>query len=288
VSANRIGMEGKVCVVTGATSGIGEVTARELATRGARVALVGRTTARASEAAARIRSVASGGEVTPFGADVGVAAELQALAQEIGTHFDRVDVLVNNAGAVFHRREETPDGIERTWAVNVLAPFRLTHLLKDRLRAAAPARVVNVASTAHYGASLRLDDLEGRRSYRGYDAYGRSKLALILLTHEFARRWAGSGVVVNAAHPGIVATRFGQNNGGIFGWGFRLLTLAVGLSPEKGARTQLYLATSPDARDVNGEYFERSRPTRSSPQSYDLEVARRVWDACAAASAWLV
>ncbi|MCI4351077.1 MAG: SDR family oxidoreductase [Thermoplasmata archaeon] len=280
-------MTGRVCVVTGATSGLGEVTARELAGRGAHVALLGRSADRASKVAEQLRRRIPGSRITPFGGDLGVAVELRRVGREVLDTFDRVDVLVNNAGAVFHRRELTPDGNERTWALNVLAPFRLTHLLAGRLRAGAPSRVVNVASAAHFGAHLDPEDFQVRGKYRGFRAYRRSKLALILLTHEFARRWSGSGVVVNALHPGLVATQFGQNNRGGVGWGYRVLTHVAGISTEAGARTQVYLASSPDAERVNGGYFERSLPTGSSPRSYDPEVARRVWDACAAASPWL-
>ncbi|MCI4320308.1 MAG: SDR family oxidoreductase [Thermoplasmata archaeon] len=277
-------MSGKVCVVTGATSGLGEATARALAAQGARVAVVGRTFPSASEAVTRLRGAVPEGEFTAFGADLLEMGELRSLASSLADRLDRVDVLVNNAGAVFHRRGMTRDGHERTFALNVLAPFRLTHLLAPQLRAATPARVVNVASAAHVGESLVLDDLESTRSYRGFRAYGRSKLALILLTHEFARRWAGSGVTVNALHPGFVATRFGQNNGGSFALMVRFVSFLAAIPVAKGVATQLYLATSPEVRDVSGEYFQRSRPARSSPASYDPTSAARLWELCAAAS----
>jgi retinol dehydrogenase 12 len=284
MSASGRPMDGKVCVVTGATSGLGEATARELGRQGARVAVVGRSFPTASEAVTRLRTAVPAGEFSAFGGDLGEMTQLQSLVHSLAERFERVDVLVNNAGAVFHKRQMTQDGHERTFALNVLAPFRLTQLLASQLRAASPSRVVNVASAAHLGETLDLEDLESARSYRGFRAYGRSKLALILLTHEFARRWSGSGVTINALHPGFVATRFGQNNGGYFSLGIRLASFLAALSVAKGVSTQVYLATSPAVRDVSGEYFVKSRPARSSPASYDPRTASRLWEACAAAS----
>jgi len=173
----------------------------------------------------------------------------------------------------------TAEGTERTFALNVLAPFLLTRLLHDRLRENAPSRVVMVASAAHNGNRLDLDDLEGRTKYSGYTAYGRSKLALILLTHELARRWNDDGITVNAVHPGFVRSGFGQNNGGGVALAIRFLAL-FGLSATKGAVTPVYVATSPQVEGTTGEYFVKSRAARSSRESYDDALARKLWDVC--------
>ena len=178
----------------------------------------------------------------------------------------------------------TAEGHERTWALNVLAPFLLTQLLADRLRSAPAGRVVNVSSAAHRTGRIDLADLERSRVYSAYGAYGQSKLALLLLTYEWALRFQGSPVTVNALHPGFVSTRFGRNNPGAFGWGTALAEFLFGISPERGARTTVYLATSPEVEGVTGRYFARSKPHPSSKASYDLEVGRQVWAACEAAT----
>jgi NAD(P)-dependent dehydrogenase (short-subunit alcohol dehydrogenase family) len=193
-----------------------------------------------------------------------------------------MDVLINNAGAYYSRNEKTREQIERTLALNVLSPFLLTRLLEPSLAAASPSRVVNVASAAHNGAKLHWDDLDNQRKYSGFATYSRSKLALILLTHELARRWAPRRVAVNALHPGFVRSRFGHNNPGATAAVIRLAGRLFGISPERGAETLVYLATSPQVEGVTGEYFVRRRDVRSSRESYDDAAALRLWDLCSA------
>ncbi len=294
-------MLGKVCLVTGATSGIGEATARELAARGATVVVVGRSAERAAATVARIErrtrsgtgdSEARGSEArlgVPNGtgnvvesllADLSSQRDVRRLAEAFTARHDRLHVLVNNAGAVFTRRRESPDGLELTFALNHLAYFLLTTLLLDTLKASAPARVVNVSSDAHTPARLDFDDLQAERGYSGFGVYGRSKLANLLFTYELARRLEGTGVTVNALHPGVVASRFATNNGRLI----RLLhplARPFMISPEQGARTVVYLATSPEVEGVTGQYFVKERPRRSSEASYDLAAAERLWQASA-------
>jgi NAD(P)-dependent dehydrogenase (short-subunit alcohol dehydrogenase family) len=268
-------MQGKVCLVTGATSGIGLVAAREIARRGARVVLVGRDRAKLDAALHEV-SQAGAGPAEGLLADLSSHEQVRALAGQFRQRHDRLDVLVNNAGGIWMRREETADGLERTFAVNHLAYFHLTLLLLDRLKAAAPARVVNVSSRAHRGGKLDFDDLQGKRRYGGWQAYCRSKLENLLFTYELARRLAGAGVTVNALHPGFVATGFAANNAGA-GSLLHLGARLFGRSPEKGARTIVYLACAPEPAGVTGLYFVDERPVQSSPASHDETAARRLW-----------
>src|SRR5215469_13211259 len=251
-------MKGKICVITGATSGIGFVAAERLAAMGARLVLVGRDKARGEAALAQIRNKTPAAELRIHYADLSRLAEMNHLAAEIAALEPRIDVLVNNAGAMFNERKVTEDGLERTFALNHMAYFVLSNRLKERLIAAAPARVVTVASDAHHGNTLDFSDLQSARDYRGFRVYGRSKLANILFTRELARRLAGTGVTANCLHPGFVATRFGAENGGLFAL---VLSLAknFALSPEQGAETLVYLASSPEVAGVSGQYFYKCR-----------------------------
>lgn len=276
--SGHLPMTGRVCVVTGATSGIGYVTARELARAGASVAVVGREPVRLSETVASFRRTTGRAEVRGFSCDLFLQSDVRRLALELSDAYSSVHVLVNNAGAIFSKRSTTAEGIERTWALNVVTPFLLTRLLLPRLIEGAPARVVQVASAAHGRARLDLDDLQGERHYSGYGAYSRSKLALILLTHEFARRFAGNRITVNALHPGFVATRFGRNNPGGFGTVVHALSFLFGIRPERGAQTSIFLATDPSVEGVTGKYYVRGRAVASSARSYDPATAERLWD----------
>ncbi len=270
----------KVCLITGATAGIGLATAREVARRGFRVVLVGLSEERASEAVRQIARETGSDSVDVLLADLSVQEEVRRLATTFARCYDRLDVLVNNVGAVFLRRVETADGIERTFALNHLSPFLLTNLLLDRLKASAPARIVNVSSGSHRAARIDFDDLQGRKRYNALAAYGQSKLANVLFTYELARRLAGSGVTANVLHPGVVATTIGHNNGPLVALVMRLIHLRA-LSPEEGAETSVYLATSPEVEGVSGRYFEQKQPVRSSEASYDVAVARRLWQVSA-------
>src|SRR5262245_41524469 len=261
-------MRDRVGRVTGATSGIGLVTARELARRGAPALSAARTPARSAAAAAQIREVTGNQAVEAFLADLSSQRQIRELAHQVRERHPRLDVLVNNAGGIWLQRQLTVDGLEMSFAVNHLAYFLLTHLLLDLLRASGPARIVNVASGAHRKATLDFDDLQGERRYNGWRAYCRSKLANLLFTYELARRLEGTGVTANALHPGWVATGFAGNNG----WRGRLWQRVArwfAISPEEGARTVLYLATSPEVEAESGRYFVRERAVLSSPASYD-------------------
>jgi NAD(P)-dependent dehydrogenase (short-subunit alcohol dehydrogenase family) len=271
-------MDGKICLITGATSGIGLVTARELAARGATVVLAGRDRAKTEGATGRIARETGNASVEYLLADLSSQAEVRRVAEEFKQRHPRLDVLVNNAGALFGRRRETGDGIEMTFALNHLAPFLLTNLLLDTLAASAPARVVTVGSDAHRGARNDFSDpQQKRRRYSGLRAYNESKLANIMSTCELARRLAGTGVTANALHPGFVASNFARNNGGLVGFGMTLLRPMM-ISSERGAQTPIYLATSPEVEGVTGQYFVDRKPGRSSPASYDEAAQRHLWE----------
>jgi retinol dehydrogenase-12 len=266
-------MQGKVCLVTGATSGIGLVAARELAARGATVVLVGRSRERSAAAAAAITSQTGNQNVSFMLADLSSQRAVRELAAQFRAAHERLHVLVNNAGAVFMRRERSADGIEMTWALNHLAYFLLTDLLLDTLKASAPARIISVSSDAHKGGRIDFDDPQRPGGFR---AYSQSKLANILFTRELARRLEGTGVTANTLHPGVVATNFGVNNGWIARALRPLLNLAS-ISAEEGAKTIVYLATSPEVAGVSGEYFYKCRVAPTDQAARDASSAERLW-----------
>ena len=269
-------MQGKICLVTGATSGIGFVTAQALAHQGATVVLVGRNPERAATAVSSIQQATGNPHVACLMADLSVQDQVRQLAGEFQRRYARLDVLLNNAGAFFSMRSLSVDGIEMTLALNHLAYFLLTHLLLDTLKATPAARIVNVASDAHRNAQFDFADPQGGQNYRGWRAYSQSKLANLLFTYELARRLADTDTTANAVHPGFVATRFGHNNRGLVGL-FVWLAQCTALSPEQGAETLIHLATSPDAARVTGVYFVKKQPVRSSAASYDATAAQRLW-----------
>lgn len=272
------GMSGKIVLITGATSGIGEVTARELARMGATIVVVGRDSARAAATVSAIKGQTANPHIESLLADLSSQDETRRLASAFQDRYPRLDVLINNAGSVFYHRETTVDGIERTFALNHLAPFLLTNLLLDRLMAAPMARIVTVASMAHAGATIAFDDLQRTRApYRAFQVYGQTKLANILFTYELARRLADTSLTANTLHPGFVATNFGLAPGGLVGLGLRLARM-LAISPERGAQTSIYLASSPDVQGVSGRYFVKCKPVRSSRASYDVAAARRLWE----------
>jgi NAD(P)-dependent dehydrogenase (short-subunit alcohol dehydrogenase family) len=271
-------MTGKYCLVTGATSGIGRVTARALAERGASVMVVGRSRERCEATVETIRQGVTGSEVEFFQADLSSQAEIRRLSREVRDRVPRLDVLVNNAGTLSMKRQESVDGIEMTFALNHLAYFLLTNLLLDRLKASAPARIISVSSDAHHWAR-RIDfaGLPRVERYRGFQAYSQSKLANLLFTYELARRLEGTGVTANALHPGFVATNIFAGNG-LAGWMMRAGARFLAISPEEGARTTVLLATAPELEGVSGRFFVRGRPVSSSRASRDQDAARRLWD----------
>jgi retinol dehydrogenase 12 len=276
MSEETINLTGKVCLVTGATSGIGEVTAEALAKMGARVVILSRNPERCASTTQRIRSASGNPAVDFLVADLSSQADIRRMAAEFHQRYDRLDVLVNNAGGFFLKRQESPDGIELTFALNHLNYFLLTNLLLDLLKASAPARIVNVSSGAHNGGKIDFEDLQGTRSYGGWKAYSQSKLANVLFTYELARRLNGAQVTVNALHPGFVATGFAKNNGWIASVGLSVVHLFA-RKPEEGARTVIYLASSPDVAGVTGKYFHDEKSVPSDSASYDEETARKLW-----------
>jgi NAD(P)-dependent dehydrogenase (short-subunit alcohol dehydrogenase family) len=268
---------GKTVVITGGTSGIGQVAAEALAGMGARIVLVARDPSRAAMTMTRLRAKGPGAAHTIHYADLSRLSEMKRVGREIAAAEPRVDILINNAGAMFTRREITEDGLELTFATNHVSYFVLTHLLRDKLVASAPARVINTSSHAHKGAKLNFDDLQLTKGYSGFKAYGRSKLCNILFTRELARRLSGSGVTANCLHPGFVATRFGDSNTGGFGAQVFRLLKNFAIPPEKGADTIIYLASSDQPANVTGAYFYKRQETTPTREARDDESARRLW-----------
>jgi NAD(P)-dependent dehydrogenase (short-subunit alcohol dehydrogenase family) len=273
----RTRMAGKTCLVTGATSGIGRVTALELARMGADVVLVGRNAGKAAAAAERIKHE-TGANVEVLLADLSSQAEVHRLAEAFLSTHARLDVLVNNAGAVYSAREESVDGIELTLALNHLSYFLLTNLLLKTLIASGPARVVNVSSEAHRMARINFADLQAQQRYRGFTVYGQSKLANILFTKELARRLAGTEVTANALHPGVIASGFARNNRGMLNFMFGTVLRPFLSTPEQGAQTSIYLASAPDVANVTGLYFSKQRPAKPAAAAENMTTARRLWE----------
>jgi len=273
-------VRGTVCLVTGATGGIGYETALGLARLGARVAIVGRDGDKLRACADRIRAAVPGAAVDAHRADLSAQAEIRRLAEILRATYPRLDVLVNNAGAIFDRRMLTVDGIERTWALDHLGYVLLTLELVDPLKAAAAAggraRVVNVASAAHYRGHIDFDDIEGARRYRAVAAYAQAKLGNVLFTYALARRLRDSGITVNAVHPGVVNTGFAKNTGGLLGAAWALMRPFL-ITPEKGAQTSLHVASAPELDGITGRYFSHGQPKASSAESRDEAVQERLW-----------
>ena len=268
----------RVGVVTGATSGIGRAAAFALARHGLSLALVCRSRAKGEALAAALRAETGNPRIAIFGADLAVQAEIRRVAGELLARYPRIQLLLNNAGVVNLRFEETPDGIETTFAVNHLAYFLLTELLRPRLVASAPARIVSVASDAHRFGKLDLDDLEYRtRRYRSMQVYGSSKLLNLLWTYELARRLEGTGVSANAMHPGGVRTGLGDQNGPVLAALGKVVKLFM-RSPERGADTAVWLATAPELEGVSGRYYYDRKEHRSLPITYDRAAQQRLWE----------
>jgi retinol dehydrogenase-14 len=274
-------MAGRTVLVTGGTGGIGKAIAIGLATIGARVGITGRDLARAEQAAADIRTAAGNPAVDAFAADMSSQAEVRRLAVAVLEAYPRLDVLVNNVGGFWAHRHATADGLERTFALNHLAPFLLTNLLLDRLKASAPARVVTISSGAQSMGRIEFDDLQGARSYSGPRAYNQSKLANIMFTNELARRLEGTGVTANSLHPGVVRTNFGSEDQAGFFAVMSRLALPLLKSPAQGAQTPVYLASSPDVDGVTGQFFVNRKPKTANKVAYDTEMTTRLWQVSA-------
>jgi NAD(P)-dependent dehydrogenase (short-subunit alcohol dehydrogenase family) len=271
-------MQGKICMVTGANSGIGKATALELAQMGATVVMVCRDRTRGEEARSEITTKSRNNAVDLLLADLSSQQSIRQLVEHFQHHYTQLHVLINNAGlAAFTGRRETVDGLEMTFAVNYLAPFLLTNLLLDMLKASAPARIVNVSSNSHEAGYIKLDDLQAEH-HRSMRAYEQSKLAVVLFTYELARRLQGTEVTANCLHPGFVATNFAQRD---VRSAVRLLVKLIGsfgTSPQEGAKTSIYLASSPEVEGVTGKYFVKSIPRRSAAISYDESLQRQLWE----------
>jgi NAD(P)-dependent dehydrogenase (short-subunit alcohol dehydrogenase family) len=268
-------MAGKTIVITGATSGIGEVAADRLAAKGGRIVFIARDRHRGAETLKHLHAIAPGAEHSVHYADLSVIADMKRVASEIADAEPEIDVLVNNAGALFNSRQVTTDGLEKTFAVNHMAYFVVTDILKHRMKPGA--RIVSTASDAHKGAKLDFNDLQSARSFSGFRVYGRSKLCNILFTRELARRLQGTGVTANCLHPGFVATRFGDQSGGVLSFGIRAAK-NFALTPEQGAETIVYLASSPDVENVTGGYFFKSAPATPTKEAQNDSDAKRLWE----------
>jgi len=273
-------MAGKTVLVTGGTGGIGRATAIGLSRLGAQVAITGRDLTRTQQAAAEIGRESGNPAVNAHAADLSSQAEVRRLAAQVLARYPRLDVLVNNVGGFWAHRHLTADGLERTFALNHLAPFLLTNLLLERLEATAPARVVTVASNAQGMGRIDFDDLLGAQHYSGSRAYNQSKLANVMFTYELARRLAGTGVTANALHPGVVRTGFGAEDPSVLTRA-AMPFLRFLKTPSQGALTSIYLASSPIVEGISGRYFANRTPKTSNKLSYDLTAAGRLWDVSA-------
>jgi retinol dehydrogenase-14 len=271
------GMGGKTVLITGGTSGIGKATAVALAARGANVVIVGRNQERGEVAVEEIKAQSHNESVELMLADLSVQAEVRGLAEEFQERHDRIDVLANNAGLVQSKRTETPDGIETTLAINHLAPFLLTNLLIERLEQSAPSRVITVSSEAQRWGTMDFEDMQSTRKYTGFPVYGVTKLANIMFTYELAERLNGTGVAVNCLHPGSVGTNFGQNNKGVMALFFRTFKPFM-RSPEQGADTLIWLASSSEIDGVSGKYFSDRKEIEAKKVAYDPAARRRLWE----------
>ncbi len=274
---NSVNMAGKVVLITGGTGGIGRVTAEKLAGMGAEVVIIARNREKAQRVVNEIKQGTGNQNVDFLIADLSSQAQVRQVADEFRHRYNRLDVLINNAGGFFMKRELSVDGIPYTWALNHYAYFLLTNLLLDMLEASAPSRIINVSSAAHLGASIDMQALRNDHTRGGYVAYGDTKLANVLFTYELARRLQGTGVTVNALHPGFVATNFAKNNGALYNLAMVLLR-PFAISPEKGAETSVYLASSPEVEGVTEKYFVKQEPVQSSKASYDQGAARQLWE----------
>lgn len=271
-------LKGKTILITGATNGIGKAAAFELAVQGGEIVIIGRNPFRTRQVVEQIKTASGNPAVDGLDADLSSMADIRKLAQSFRQKYPRLHILINNAGGIFANRRVTVDGFERTFALNHLAYFLLTDLLLDMLKSSAPDRIINVSSRSHEGAALNFDDLQNEQHYNygGYRAYGQSKLANLLFTYELARRLAGTGVTVNAVHPGAVASGFGVNNRGIMQVGMRIFH-QFALTPKQGADTVVYLASSPEVEGITGKYWTNRKQIPSSPESYDEEAQKHLW-----------
>ncbi len=278
--SDKMTMKDKVVMVTGANSGIGKAASLALAKMGATLVMVARNPERGEAARSEIVTKSGNNSIDLLLADLSSLESVRQLVAEFRKKYSKIHVLINNAGLFNQRRRVTADGYENTFATNYLAPFLLTNLQLDLLKASAPSRIINVSSVGHYNGHINFDDLNLENDYGGWRAYGQSKLALVLFTHQLAKKLQGTGVTVNAVHPGTVATNIWSRPLGPVGFIMALPKLFM-TSPEKGAETIVYLASSPDAKSLSGEYLEKLKVKKSSDESYNEEIAQRLWDVSA-------
>ncbi len=269
-------MNGKVCLVTGATDGIGKVSARVLAELGAKVIIVGRNPEKSAIVLAELRSISGNENIDLLMADLAVMQEVRDLAEQVISRYDRIDVLLNNAGGYFTKHEITSDGLEMTFALNHMSYFLLTNKLMELLKYSAPARIVNVSSNAHYGVDMEFENLNGEQEYKAWKAYQKSKLANVLFTYELLKKVPGN-ITVNCLHPGFVATNFGHNNGGFFGPVLKIAQRISAINPEEGAKTSIFLCSAPEVKGVSGKYFYKCQPKTSSRESRNMDTGKRLW-----------
>ena len=269
-------MNGKVCLVTGATDGIGKVSARVLAELGAKVIIVGRNPEKSAIVLAELRSISGNENIDLLMADLAVMQEVRDLAEQVISRYDRIDVLLNNAGGYFTKHEITSDGLEMTFALNHMSYFLLTNKLMELLKYSAPARIVNVSSDAHYGVDMEFENLNGEQEYKAWKAYQKSKLANVLFTYELLKKVPGN-ITVNCLHPGFVATNFGHNNGGFFGPVLKIAQRISAIDPEEGAKTSIFLCSTLEVKEVSGKYFYKCQPKTSSRESRNMDTGKRLW-----------
>ena len=269
-------MNGKVCLVTGATDGIGKVSARVLAELGAKVIIVGRNPEKSAIVLAELKSISGNENIDLLMADLAVMQEVRDLAEQVISRYDRIDVLLNNAGGYFTKHEITSDGLEMTFALNHMSYFLLTNKLMELLKYSAPARIVNVSSDAHYGVDMEFENLNGEQEYKAWKAYQKSKLANVLFTYELLKKVPGN-ITVNCLHPGFVATNFGHNNGGFFGPVLKIAQRISAINPEEGAKTSIFLCSAPEVKGVSGKYFYKCQPKTSSRESRNMDTGKRLW-----------
>jgi NAD(P)-dependent dehydrogenase (short-subunit alcohol dehydrogenase family) len=275
-------MNGKIILITGATNGIGKISALELARMGAEIVLVSRNQSKLDKTAQEIKSATGNQRINTIQADLSSLKDIRKVAEIFLSQYERLDVLLNNAGAMFMSRKESVDGYEMTFALNHLNYFLLTDLLLDTLKKTAQeqgeARVVNVSSGAHSGAKIDFDDIQHKKSFTGFSVYGESKLMNVLFTYELTRRLEGTNVTANALHPGFVDTGFGQNNGWIISFMLNIIQKLVAKSPENGAETNIYLASSPEVKGITGKYWVDKQQKNSSAASHDEAAQKRLWE----------
>jgi len=270
-------MQGKVCLVTGSSSGMGLVTARELAGMGATVVMLCRNRTKGEAVQAEIKATSGNAHVDLIVADLSELSQVRHAANEFHQRYTQLHVLINNAGGINPERRMTSDGLETTFAADYLGPFLLTHLLLDVLQSSAPARIINVSAPAHKIGKIDFADLQGERQYNALKAYAQAKLAQIYWTYELAERLKGTGVTVNAVDPGHVISNFNNHTKGLMHIIAGVIYFFDGISSEKGAQTSLYLATDPAVEGISGKYFLDCKPIASSKRSYDATVRQRLW-----------